>query len=145
MYTVVFTCHHWIKKALCFVVDGHGASSIKGKETESIYLMNENTHKELSKKYSNDYVSLAYRFETLSEVVGFGWSGAGKVMGLAQYEGYEDSLDKEWKQYLHKHSSLQRETERELIDTVKKYVNETGVKNVVLTGGYALNCLPIIS
>ena len=129
------------KKALCFVVDGHGASSVKGKETESIYLMNGNTHKELSKKYSNDYVSLAYRFETLSEEIGFGWSGAGKVMGLAQYEGYEDSLDEEWRQHLHKASSLQRETERELIDTVKKYVNETGVKNVVLTGGYALNCV----
>lgn len=129
------------RKALCFVVDGHGVTSLKGRETESIYLMSGSNHVELSKKYSNDHESLGGRFEELSKEIGFGWSGAGKVMGLAQYEGYENSLDEEWKQYLHKASSLQRETERELIDTVKKYVNETGVKNVVLTGGYALNCV----
>lgn len=131
-------------EALCFVLDGHGCLSRDkslGEETESVYLINDKTITKLSKRYKFEYESVGYRFETLSKKLGFDWYGAGKVMGLAQYKGYESQIDKKWLNHVDECYSLQKETEDEVIDLIRNHSEETGIKDIILTGGYALNCV----
>ena len=72
--------------------------------------------------------------------------GAGKIMGLAQYKNYKEKLQypynsKEWKQRVDEAHHLQQETQNYILSLIKKYTEETGVKNVVISGGYGLNCV----
>ena len=72
--------------------------------------------------------------------------GAGKIMGLAQYKNYKEKLQypynsKEWKQRVDEANNLQRDTQNHILSLIKKYTEETGIKNVVISGGYALNCV----
>ena len=71
---------------------------------------------------------------------------AGKVMGLAQYKGYEEKLpeeysDQNWKWRVNISSDLQKRSQEKILSIIKKYVKITGIKNVVLTGGCAENCV----
>ncbi len=51
-----------------------------------------------------------------------------------------DLLTKEnYQFYANKAKQVQLETQKQILDIITKYVNETGVKNVCLVGGYALN------
>ena len=87
--------------ALCFILDGHGSEvSREGKlhtEIESVYYANRKNIVEVSKRYSvepvNQPISVGYQFEKISKKIGWDWYGAGKVMGLAQYKGYEHQLE----------------------------------------------------
>lgn len=146
--------------ALCFVLDGHGAEIIKNNnlhaEIESVYYANKKEIKEVSKKYHIPFnynflsekdkekfplLSVGYRFQILSEKIGFGWHGAGKVMGLSQYKNYENEIDDKWASHVDECFSVQKSTQDEVIELIKKYSNQYKTKNIVISGGYALNCV----
>lgn len=136
--------------ALCVILDGHGSETIKDGEShveiESIYFANKKEIKELSKRYKikgkdNQPISVGYKFERLSKKLGFNWYGAGKVMGLAQYKGYEDKLDPKWISCVDECHQVQQETQSEVINTIKKHINQVETKNIVISGGYGLNCV----
>ena len=136
--------------ALCIVLDGHGSAvSRDGKlhtEIESVYYADKKDIVEVSKRYSvkpgdNQPISVAYKFEQLSKQIGWDWYGAGKVMGLAQYKGCKNKLDKEWLKHLDQCSEIQRSTQEEVIALIEKSTQKYDTKNIVLSGGYGLNCV----
>lgn len=152
------------EKALCFSLDGAGSfyenSSLR--EIESVFLLSKNKKEEeifkhfhvLSEqnffedqkiKTSNE-LSVGWEFEKLCEEIGFHFLDAGKVMGLAQYKNHISDLpygfnDDLWISKVEKSHIVQNRTQRKVIELIKKYVNITGVKNVVISGGYGLNCV----
>ena len=65
-------------------------------------------------------------------------------MGLAQYKNHKDKLQypyntQEWKERVDCAYDLQQETQSYILNLIKKYTEETGIKNVVISGGYGLN------
>ena len=115
-------------------------------EIESVYYADKKDIVEVSKRYSvepgdNQPVSVAYKFEHLSKQIGWDWYGAGKVMGLAQYKGCKNKLDKEWLKHFDQCSEVQRTTQEEVISLIEKSVQKYETKNIVLSGGYGLNCV----
>jgi len=136
--------------AICIILDGHGSSvSRNGKlytEIESVYYADRSGIVEKSKRYSiipgdNQPTSVAYKFEILSKQIGFDWYGAGKVMGLAQYKGYEDQLNKKWLTHVDKCYEVQKSTQEEVISLIQNSIQKYDTKNIVLSGGYGLNCV----
>tara|TARA_Y100001963_G_scaffold104909_1_gene144650 strand:- start:432 stop:2087 length:1656 start_codon:yes stop_codon:yes gene_type:complete len=85
--------------------------------------------------------SVGHKFQELSHEYGFGWHSAGKIMGLAQYKGYESEINEIWKGGVEGSYKVQKETEEEVIEIIKKYSEKTGINNIVISGGYALNCV----
>lgn len=103
-------------------------------------------------------------FNLLSEKLGYGGDGAGKTMGLSAY-GTSEDIDEQWFYYnedvdhwvcdndafhysvSHMKSGanvakkLQEETREQTIKLIEKAVELTGKTNVVLSGGYFLNCV----
>ena len=136
--------------AICIILDGYGSSvSRNGKlyiEIESVYYADRSGIVEKSKRYSiipgdNQPTSVAYKFEILSKQIGFDWYGAGKVMGLAQYKGYEDQLNKKWLTHVDKCYEVQKSTQEEVISLIQNSIQKYDTKNIVLSGGYGLNCV----
>lgn len=136
--------------ALCFILDGHGSEvSREGKlhtEIESVYHANRKNIVEVSKRYSvepgvNQPISVGYQFEKISKKIGWDWYGAGKVMGLAQYRGYEHQLEEKWLKHLNQCSEVQKSTQEEVINLIKENVQKYDTKNIILSGGYGLNCV----
>ena len=153
--------------AICFSIDGFGAILKNGEiEIETIYYLNKNQKEtELYKRtrqfktinhkdYNEYYKQISYEKLSVGEkfckVSGdFGYSpidGAGKVMGLAQYKNHKEKLQypyntKEWKDRVDNAYELQQETQNHVLSLIQKYTEETGVKNVVISGGYGLNCV----
>jgi carbamoyltransferase len=153
-------------EAICLSVDASGAILEDGCiEIESVYYLNKQEEKELHRKsrefktishsdYNEYYKQVSYNKLSVGEkfckVSGdFGYSpidGAGKVMGLAQYKNHKDKLQhpyntKEWKERVDNAYELQRETQNHILSLIEKYTKETGIKNVVISGGYGLNCV----
>jgi hypothetical protein len=67
-------------------------------------------------------------------------------MGLAQYKNHKNKLQypyntQEWKQRVNDAYDLQQETQSHVLNLIKKYTEETGIRNVVISGGYGLNCV----
>lgn len=90
--------------------------------------------------------SIGIKFEILSEKIGFGWQGVGKLMGLAQYKFNEDKLPDEyntdfWKQQVSDAYDLQVSSKNYMIKLIRKYHQKTGIKNIVISGGVGLNCV----
>lgn len=155
------------EEAICFSLDGCGAILKNGHvEIESVYYLNKNKEeKELYKKtrefenishsnYDEYYKRISYeklsvgeKFFNISEKFGYNpIDGAGKVMGLAQYKNHKEKLQypyntKEWKERVDNAYNLQQETQNHVLSIIEKYVRETKVKNVVISGGYGLNCV----
>jgi carbamoyltransferase len=91
-------------------------------------------------------ISVGWKFEKASRNLGFEWTDAGKVMGLSQYKRYENYLKspydtKEWIQNVEYAYEVQKETQNRVLDLIKKYTEKTNIKNVIITGGYGLNCV----
>ena len=149
-------------------IDGTGAVFKNGdEEIESIYILKkdqkENKLYQRTRKFNeveegdtfsihilkidDKDLSVGEKFSKYSEHIGYDHlDGAGKIMGLAQYKNYKEKLQypynqKEWKQRVDEAHDLQQETQNYILSLIKKYTDETGVKNVVISGGYGLNCV----
>jgi predicted NodU family carbamoyl transferase len=85
--------------------------------------------------------SEAGKFLLCSSDCGFGFWGAGKVMGLAQYKGYEHSLEPEWVKYVDDCHNTQRKSEERALELLNLAVEMGSHKDIILSGGYALNCV----
>jgi carbamoyltransferase len=155
------------EEAICFSIDGCGAILSSGEiEIESVYHLNKNLkEKELYKKsrefktithsdYNEYYKQISYenlsvgeKFCKISQKIGYNpIDGAGKIMGLAQYKNHKEKLQypyntKKWEKRVDEAYELQQETQNHVLNLIKKYTEETGVKNVVISGGYGLNCV----
>lgn len=101
---------------------------------------NQNVYEKDHIKVSSEY-SVGWEFEKASIDLGFGWSDAGKVMGLAQYKGFESLLEDQWVKKVNLANQIQKKTQEKVLNLIKKYVKDTGIKNVIITGGYGLNCV----
>jgi carbamoyltransferase len=155
------------ENAICFSVDASGAILSNGEiEIETVYHLNKTSNeKELYQRTRefgtirhNNYDEYYSQIEWGKLSVGekfckisgnFGYSpidGAGKIMGIAQYKNHKEKLKypyntKEWKEKVDIAYDLQQETQNHILNLIKKYTEETGVKNVVISGGYGLNCV----
>ena len=155
------------EKAICFSVDGCGAILSNGKiEIETVYQLSKNSKetqlyqrtREFDTKVINSFwehissiddkdLSVGEKYQKISEDFGYNpIDGAGKVMGLAQYKNHKNKLQypyntQEWKQRVNDAYDLQQETQSHILNLIKKYTEETGIKNVVISGGYGLNCV----
>lgn len=155
-------------ESVCFSVDASGAILNNGEiEIESVYLLSKNSkEKELYQrtrkfrtiKVNNSFwkyissidennLSVGEKFCRYSELFGYNAiDGAGKIMGLAQYKYNKEKLQypyntKEWKRRVDCAYDLQQETQNHVLNLIKKYTKETGIKNVIISGGYGLNCV----
>jgi carbamoyltransferase len=132
---------------------------IKGdccREVESIYSIDFDTNeKTLIKKrfWHQDYkinqrhfsisenLSVGWKFEIASKELGFDEYGGGKVMGLAQYANFKDQCPSEWKDKIDFANSIQINTEQQAFEIIKYAVDNSVHKDIIITGGYALNCV----
>ena len=153
-------------ESIVIVTDGTGKcinlNGTKVHETETICLMNKatknikilhsvfynkNVDKTISKnKFITTNKSAGKKFEEKAEKFNFSFLESGKVMGLAQYKNHKEKLQypynsKEWKERVNEAYELQQETQNHVLSLIQKYTEETGVKNVVISGGYGLNCV----
>ena len=155
-------------EAICFSVDASGAILNGGEiEIESVYHLNKDnkevqlhqrTREFRTVKVNNSFwkyissldennLSVGEKFCKYSELFGYNAiDGAGKIMGLAQYKNHKEKLQyphnsKEWKKRVDEAYDLQQETQTHILNLIQKYTEETGVKNVVISGGYGLNCV----
>lgn len=159
------------KEAVCIVMDGGGAQSLSTgyQEMDSIYLVNKDSINLKYQKFSNLRYMIApkhieaysnlevkgnfngtdvvfnsksnppYRFSSTSEQIFNDSFAAGKVMGLAAYKkGGKRNLKKE---DINKSYNLQKYSLKYTIELIKKVKKYTDIKNIVLSGGYFLNCL----
>jgi carbamoyltransferase len=101
---------------------------------------NHNVYEKDHIKVSSEY-SVGWEFEKESVDLGFKWTDAGKVMGLAQYKGFESLLENKWIEKVDPSNQVQKKTQEKVLNLIKKYVNDVGIENVVITGGYGLNCV----
>ena len=155
------------ENAICFSVDGCGAILSNGKiEIETVYQLSKNSketqlyqrtrefdtinHSNFDEYYAEiswNKLSVGEKFCKYSQEIGYNpIDGAGKVMGLAQYKDHKDKLQypyntQEWKQRVNGAYDLQQETQSYILNLIKKYTEETGIHNVVISGGYGLNCV----
>lgn len=154
-------------EAICFSLDASGAIlSNNHIEIETIYhlsrtkkenLIYKKTRKFLNQKNINFHeyyknisdknLSVGEKYCKYCEQIGYDCiDGSGKVMGLGQYRNHIQKLqyphnDKKWKKRVNEAYNLQQETQNHVLQLIKKYTKETGVKNVVISGGYGLNCV----
>lgn len=90
-------------------------------------------------------MSIGAVYERSCNSIGMSFVDGGKLMGLSQYYKFKDKLPEgydtqEWKDKVDIAHKTQKYTEKRILDFVKKYVDLTGIKNVVLSGGVFLNC-----
>jgi carbamoyltransferase len=155
-------------EAICFSVDASGAILQNGEiEIETVYYLNkQKDEKELYKrtrefrkiKINNTFwkhissidennLSVGEKYQKISSKFGYNpVDGAGKIMGLGQYRNHKEKLQypyntKEWKEKVDIAYELQQETQTHILNLIQKYTEETGVKNVMISGGYGLNCV----
>jgi len=156
------------EEAICFSVDASGAILSNGEiEIDTVYYLSK-TSKEtqlyqitrefdttkvinsfwehISSINDND-LSVGEKYQKISADFGYNpIDGAGKVMGLAQYKNHKNKLQhpyntKEWKERVNSAYNLQQETQSHVLNLIKKYTEETDIRNVVISGGYGLNCV----
>ena len=155
------------ENAICFSVDASGAILSNGEiEIETVYQLSNNSketqlyqrtrefdtinHSNFDEYYAQiewNKLSVGEKFCKYSQKIGYNpIDGAGKVMGLAQYNNHKEKLQypyntQEWKERVDDAYDLQQETQNHVINLIKKYTEETGIHNVVISGGYGLNCV----
>jgi carbamoyltransferase len=154
-------------EAICLSVDGTGALlNNSNVELETVYLLRKN-HKErilhqrtkrakITRKendtfwntspFSDENLSMGDLFALCSQDFGFDVHAAGKVMGLAQYKNYKDKLQhpydsEEWKQRVNTSYLIQQSTQKHVLNLIEEQIDQTGIKNIVISGGYGLNCV----
>jgi len=101
----------------------------------------------LTDTYSlTDKYGVGLYYNCITKELGFHPLDCGKVMGLAQYKNSKHKLpeeysNEEWFRKVDIAYETQKITEKNILDLVKRCVEETGIKNVILTGGVFLNCV----
>ena len=155
------------EEAICFSVDGFGAILSNDEiEIETVYQLSKNSketqlyqrtrefktishnnHNEYYKQLSYEQLSVGEKYQKISADFDYNpIDGAGKIMGLAQYKNHKEKLQypyntQEWKERVDGAYDLQQETQNHVLNLIKKYAEETGIHNVVISGGYGLNCV----
>ena len=155
------------EEAICFSVDGFGAILSNDEiEIETVYQLSNNSketqlyqrtrefktishnnHNEYYKQLSYEQLSVGEKYQKISADFDYNpIDGAGKIMGLAQYKNHKEKLQypyntQEWKERVDGAYDLQQETQNHVLNLIKKYAEETGIHNVVISGGYGLNCV----
>ena len=86
----------------------------------------------LNNKRIGGYKYLKYR-----EEAGFEEGEDGQLMGIAAYRNKNTNLDKRILEIAHK---AQEETLQERIELIEKALTYSDCKNIILSGGYHLNC-----
>lgn len=158
------------EEAICIIIDGGGAQSgsVGYQEMDSIYLINKDnvnlkyqkhsniryviaprhtlkcSNIEMKNKINNIDITFnsksnpAYEFNVLSEkIFNDSWC-EGKIMGLAAYVKNKKNLNKKYVEQAYK---LQKKSFNYTVDLIKKAKKYSCIKNIVLSGGYFLNCL----
>jgi carbamoyltransferase len=155
-------------EAICFSLDASGAILKNGEiEIETVYHLNKNSKEtQLYQKtrqfrtvkdnrsfwkyissIDENNLSVGEKYQKVSKQFDYNpVDGAGKIMGLGQYKNHKEKLQypyntKEWKERVDVAYQLQQETQNHVLNLIKKYTEETGIKNVVISGGYGLNCV----
>lgn len=149
--------------AVVIVLDGSGSINynlVEGRESreiESIYYIDlsqksvdtiyKHYHSDIEERIVNNNIeisndiSVGWAFERCAENIGFDIWSAGKVMGLSQYLGHEQLLEDQWKNKVFAAYECQTATEARAEFLLYKAITSTSCKNIVITGGYGLNCL----
>jgi len=158
------------KEALCLICDGGGEIPTEVSPylelfrlIESIFYIKDNKVKPLYKHYSmakhdffnnfkeknvdikkeNIDIKLSnetcggYKYLKYREEAGFKEHEEGQLMGIAAYRNTNTNLDKNVLELAHK---AQEETLQERIKLIEKAMTYNNCKNIVLSGGYHLNC-----
>ena len=152
------------KKALVLVVDGGGERYYTNFQVmESIFSINKNKIKSHYKHASNvvldDFNNFVdaekifkikemdliisnkkiggYKFSFEREKAGFKVHEEGQLMGIAAYKNKNTDLDKNILDIAHK---AQEETLKDRIKLIEKAMTYSNCKNIILSGGYHLNC-----
>ena len=86
---------------------------------------------------SNESVG-GYYYLMAKDRAGFDVNGEGQLMGLAAYSG--KSIKEELKQAVEIGRDAQEKTLKECIELIIKAKEYSSCKNIILTGGYHLNC-----
>lgn len=145
--------------ALCFVFDGSGSEHKNKKEIESIYYA-EFPHKftPVFKHYNSTGLSVGGLFEGTSLAFGFHPLDGGKVMGLSSFGKSNSKIPKLFKNgvaqppfFFEKYFygipkediayEVQQQTSEHVINLLKKYSVKHNCNNIVISGGYGLNCV----
>ena len=152
-------------EAIAIVMDGGGAAPFEKykthREVETIFYVNNETTKKFYSHLTNikfvlfdgDQVGTSWhieedgclyklssemssgqKFGCLSYNIGFGGKGPGKTMGLAPYGKLIGDRPEDLAR------QLQEETKNHTIELIKKAISYSDCKNIILSGGYALNC-----
>lgn len=101
---------------------------------------------DLFREYNWEDFSIGSYYHHACHSIGMRWCDGGKLMGLAQYKNYKDKLPPEYSgtEWLDKVDfayEVQKTTEEKVLKIVEKYSKQTGIKNIVLSGGVFLNCV----
>lgn len=91
-------------------------------------------------------ISVGWEFELFCSNNGFKWYDAGKVMGLSQYKHQKHKLTSpfntnKFENVVDLSYDVQQKTQQRVIDLIEKSINETKINNIVISGGYGLNCV----
>jgi len=152
------------KEALAIVTDGGGERYYNDFQTmESIFSVNKNKIKPHYKHasiirldYFNNFVDAeknfkikemdliisnknigGYKFSLEREKAGFKPYEEGQLMGIAAYKNKNTNLNKDILDIAHK---VQEETLQDRIELIEKAMTYSNCKNIILSGGYHLNC-----
>jgi len=156
------------QEAIALVTDGGGEKVFKPflnfQVMESIFIINKKQIKKLYQNASNirfNYFSNhikpeeeniksydfdltitnkplgGYNYGLYRKKAGFKPSEEGQLMGLAAYKDKSTNLDKDTLDIAHK---AQEETLQERIELIEKALTYSNYKNIILSGGYHLNC-----
>lgn len=85
--------------------------------------------------------SVGWDYEECNRIVGFGDYDSGKSMGLSQCYGHEDCIDSEWHLKAKICNKTQNHTLKKSISIIQRFLKESPTKNLIITGGYGLNCV----
>jgi predicted NodU family carbamoyl transferase len=88
-------------------------------------------------KLTNKLIS-GLKYSTYRSKAGFGFGEEGQLMGVAAYKNKKTNIPSEILELAHK---AQEETLEEKINLIKKAKKYSDCKNIILSGGYHLNCL----
>lgn len=89
----------------------------------------------------SSYPSVGWEYEICNSKVGFGEYDSGKSMGLSQCINHLEMIDESWYDKSVICSETQEKTFERSLHLIKKYLKEYDTNNVIISGGYGLNCV----